>query len=379
MKGPRNNTPPKRTRKKALQPVGDPDDSRGFWHLMQKHVKWLAVHNYSEYTIETRQVYIRAFLVWADARGLKYPTEVTKPILEAFQQHLFHYRKANGDPLSWSSQSKHLIDVRMFFEYLAKENHIPFNPASSLQLPKQPQKLPKAILTADEVERVLAQPDVTTPLGLRDRAIFETLYSTGIRRIEVVRLNIDDLDVERRILAVREGKNQKDRFVPIGTRALIWIAHYVERARDQLSINLRERALFITAHGERLNPDSLTNYGRAYIEAAGIEKPGSCHLFRHSMATAMLNNGASIRYLQALLGHSSISTTQIYTRVSLKKLLEIHGKTHPAEKPDESEPKDKPKEGGTPSTEEGQQQPPASEPPESDAPGSDIDSWLDDE
>jgi integrase/recombinase XerD len=151
-----------------------------------------------------------------------------------------------------------------------------------MTLPKQPQKLPKAVLTADEVERVLAQPDVTTTLGLRDRAIFETLYSTGIRRIEVVRLNIDDLDVERRILAVREGKNQKDRFVPIGTRALVWIAHYVERARDQLSINLRERALFITAHGERLNPDSLTNYGRGYIEAAGIDVVFAANAFRKS-------------------------------------------------------------------------------------------------
>ena len=243
------------------------------------------------------------------------------------------------------------------------------------------------MLTADEVERVLAQPNVTTPLGLRDRAIFETLYSTGIRRIEVVRLNIDDLDVERRILAVREGKNQKDRFVPIGVRALVWIAHYVEQARDRMLLNRNERALFITAHGDRLNPDSLTGYGRAYIEAAGIEKPGSCHLFRHSMATAMLNNGASIRYLQALLGHTSITTTQIYTRVSLKKLLEIHGKTHPAEKPAEAEPKqeqptDAPEnEGSAPP--EGSTTPESdsaeSDSPDSEPPASDIDSWLDDD
>ena len=353
------NTPPKRVRKKPLAPVGDPDDPLGFWYLMQKHLKWLAVHNYSEYTARTREVYIRAFLLWADARGIQYPTQVTKPILEAFQQHLFHYRKANGDPLSWSSQSKHLVDVRMFFEYLAKENHIPFNPATSLELPKQPQKLPKAVLTVDEVERVLAQPDTTNPLGLRDRAIFETLYSTGIRRIEVVNLDIDHLDVDRRVLAVRQGKNQKDRFVPIGMRALVWIARYVEQARDKLLLNLNERALFVTMHGERLNPDSLTGYGREYIEAAGIDKPGSCHLFRHSMATAMLENGAGIRYLQAILGHSSITTTQIYTRTSLKKLLEVHGKTHPAEKPDE------PKDSDVPERRE-------------DPPASDLDSWLDD-
>ncbi len=297
-KGPRKNTPPKRSRKTPLKPVGDADDPRGFWFLLQKHLKWLAVHNYSEYTIRTREVYIRTFLVWADERGLRYPTEVTKQILESFQQHIFHRRKVNGAPLSWSSQSKHLGDVKMFFEYLAEENHIPFSPAASLKLPKQPKKLPKAILTPDEVERVLAQPDTTTTLGLRDRAIFETLYSTGIRRIELVRLDIDDVDVERRVLAVRLGKNQKDRFVPIGVRALVWIARYVEYARDELLIDLNSRALFVTAHGDRINPDTLTGYGRTYIEAAGIEKPGSLHLFRHSMATAMLENGAPIRYLQ---------------------------------------------------------------------------------
>jgi site-specific recombinase XerD len=127
-------------------------------------------------------------------------------------------------------------------------------------------------------------------------------------------------NVERRVLAVREGKNQKDRFVPIDMRALVWIARYVEQAREQLQWNLNERALFISIHGERLNPDSLTNYGRSYIESAGTQKPGSCHLFRHSMATAMLENGAGIRYLQAILGHTNLTVTQIYTRTSLKKV-----------------------------------------------------------
>jgi integrase/recombinase XerD len=166
-----------------------------------------------------------------------------------------------------------------------------------------------------------------------------------------------------------EGKNQKDRFVPIGMRALVWIARYVEEARDQMLLNMNERALFITIHGDRLNPDSLTGYGRSYIESAGIKKPGSCHLFRHSMATAMLENGAGIRYLQAILGHTNLNTTQIYTRTSLKKLLEVHGKTHPAERPDDVDAPTTP-----PPNQDGAQEPSPSDPP-----ASDLDCWLDDD
>ena len=328
---------PKRA-KQPLTPVGDPDDPRGFWYLLQQNLVWLRVHNYSEATIATREKYIRMFLRWTVQRELRYPTQVTKPILESFQRHLFHHRKADGQPLAWSSQISHLREVRQFFEYLAKENHIPFNPAASLELPKQPQSLPKAVLSADEAELILQQPDTTTPLGLRDRAILETFYSTGIRRMEVVNLNLEHLDAARHVLMVRRGKGQKDRFVPIGPRALLWIARYVEHAREKLLVDLKYPALFVTARGDRLDPDSLTEYARRYIKASGVNKPGACHIFRHSMATLMLENGADIRYIQAILGHSSLNTTQIYTRTSLKKLLEIHRNTHPAERPDEDPP-----------------------------------------
>lgn len=327
----------KKRTKQPLHPVGDPDDVRGFWYLLQQNLMWLRVHNYSEATIATREKYIRMFLRWALERELRYPSQITKPILESFQRHLFHYRKKDGNPLAWNSQISHLREVRQYFEYLAKENHIPFNPAASLELPKQPQTLPKAVLSADEAERVMQQPDLTTPHGLRDRAILEVFYSTGIRRMEVCNLNIEHVDVNRRVLEIRQGKGKKDRFVPIGMRALLWIARYVEHAREKLLLDPKEPTLFVTIHGDRMNPDSLTEYVRRYIKESGVTKEGSCHLFRHSMATLMHDNGADIRHIQAILGHANLNTTQIYTQTSLKKLLEVHDKTHPASRDDDED------------------------------------------
>ncbi len=222
-------------------------------------------------------------------------------------------RKANGQPLSWSSQTLHLTHVNQFFRYLVKMNHLPFNPAAELELPKQPKSLPKPILSLDEVERVLAQPDTTTALGLRDRAILETFYSSGLRRAELCRLRLDEVDVSRRAIFIRLGKGQKDRYVPVGVRALVWIARYVEHARDKLLLDAKEPTLFLTKDGQPLSPDSLTEYARRYLRSSGVNKAGACHIFRHTMATLMLENGAEIRYLQAILGHERLETTQIYT------------------------------------------------------------------
>ncbi len=220
--------------RKPMQPFGDATDPRGFWLLLQAHTTWLQVHNYSQATIKKRAVYVRSFALWCLERDLLQPRVITKPIIESFQRSLFRHRKKNGQPLAWSGQHLHLKEVRTFFAWLTKLNHIPFNPAAEIELPKQPKTLPKAILTADEVEQVLSQPDATTPLGLRDRAILETFYSTGIRRAEMCALKLDDIQVDRKALFVNQGKGNKDRYVPIGMRALVWIARYVEQARDKL-------------------------------------------------------------------------------------------------------------------------------------------------
>jgi len=212
---------------------------------------------------------------------------------------------------------------------LAQKNHILYNPASELILPKVPKQLPKDVLTPDEMETVLNQPDITSLFGLRDRAIMETLYSTGIRRLELVNLTIFNVDQTRGTLFVQQGKGNKDRFVPIGERALAWINKYLEEVRGELLVDPNVTTLFITYLGEGFHPNKLTAVIRNYIKQADIGKSGSCHLFRHTMATQMLDNGADVRFIQELLGHACLDTTQRYTHVSINKLKEIHTATHP--------------------------------------------------
>ena len=206
------------------------------------------------------------------------------------------------------------------------------NPASELELPKIGRPLPKDILNEKETEAVVSVPDVKPPLGLRDRAIMETIYSSGIRRQEAVNLDVYDLDVIRGILRIRHGKGNKDRVVPIGDRALAWVQKYQAQVRPTLVVDHQEAALFLGSEGERLTGPHLGKVVRNYIKQAEIGKAGSCHLFRHSMATGMLENGADIRYIQMILGHASLETTQIYTQVSINKLKEIHKATHPAKR-----------------------------------------------
>jgi integrase/recombinase XerD len=209
------------------------------------------------------------------------------------------------------------------------QNHLLYNPASELELPRLEHRLPQHVLTTSEVEQVIAQPDVSEPMGVRDRAILETFYSTGMRRSELMSLSLFDLDRERGTVMIRQGKGKKDRMIPIGERALNWIDRYQNEVRAELVIGRDNTTLFLTNLGEMFTPDRLTQVVRRYVDAANLGKTGSCHLFRHTMATLMLENGADIRYIQAMLGHAELSTTQIYTRVSIRKLKEIHTATHP--------------------------------------------------
>ena len=196
-------------------------------------------------------------------------------------------------------------------------------------MPRLEFRLPKAVLTVHEAEIVLAQPNIGDPLGLRDRAILETFYSTGMRRSELIHLSLYDLDRERSTIMVRQGKGKKDRMVPIGERALSWIAKYLGEVRPTLVLEPDDGTLFQTARRAAVLDDRLSQLVREYVDKAAMGKRGSCHLFRHTMDTLMLEGGADIRFIQAMLGHAELSTTEIYTRVSIRKLQEIHAATHP--------------------------------------------------
>jgi integrase/recombinase XerD len=326
---------PRKGQKQLPKIIGDPSDPHGFAALSSAFFEWMRVKNYSERTVENRQHYLERFTVWCIERGITQPAEVTKALLERYQRHLYHYRKENGQPLTFGSQFTHLVPVRAFFKWCARSNHTLYNPAGELEMPRLEKRLPKHVLTASESDRVLNQANVTDPLGLRDRAILETFYSTGMRRRELSGLKLYDLDIERGTIMVRQGKGKKDRMIPIGSRALAWIDKYVLEVRPTLARQPDDGTLFLSNQGDTFSPNRLTQMVREYVDGAQLGKSGACHLFRHTMATLMLENGADIRFIQAMLGHAELSTTQIYTQVSIRKLKEIHSLTHPArlEKP----------------------------------------------
>ena len=318
-----------------LPPQGDPNDPYGWHVLTEGFLEWMGVQNYSPRTIHGRRTYLKYFVAWALERGLTRPAEVTKPILERYQRHLFHHRKSDGEPMGVRSQHARLVPVRAFFKWAARANHILYNPASEIDLPRLDHRLPKHVLNPSEVEKLLQGCDLDPAsdpggLGIRDRAILETFYSTGMRRSELMNLKLHDIDLERGTLFIRQGKGRKDRMVPVGDRALAWIVRYRDEIRPRYAREPDDGTLFLTNLFEPFTPNRLTQLVRDYINAAELGKSGSCHLLRHTCATLMLEGGADIRFIQQLLGHAELSTTQIYTQVSIQKLKQVHTACHPS-------------------------------------------------
>ncbi len=300
--------------------------------MMAAYLEALQVKGQTEASVESRGPVLNYFAARCEERGLVRSSEVTRPILQRYQRWMFYYRKKNGQPLGISTQYTRLMVVTVFFRWLTRNNFLLYNPASELELPRTEKRLPKAILTIEEVEKVLAQPDLRDPLGVRDRAIMEVLYSTGIRRKELVGLTIFGFDPDRGTLWIRLGKGKKDRVVPVGERAMLWVDKYLREVRPSLVMEPDDGFLFLSGDGLPLTPGHLSDSVRRYVDAAGIGKRGSCHLFRHTMATLMLEGGADTRYIQQMLGHENLASTQLYTQVSIKKLKDSHTATHPAAK-----------------------------------------------
>ncbi len=332
------------------EPVGDPNDPQGMAVLLARFFEWMRVKNYSEKTVLCRQSVLARFIRWAEDRGVVRPNEVTTPILERYQRYLYHFRKKNGDPISFRTQHGNLVPLRAWFKWLARNNHILYNPASEMELPKLGHRLPKHVLTVNEAEQIINIPNVTESLGVRDRAILETLYSTGIRRMEVVNLRLYDVDYDRGTIMVRQGKGQKDRMVPIGERAIAWIERYVAEVRPILEAGATEdNTLFLTDLGQPFTPNQMTALVREYVNASNVGKPGACHLWRHTAATVMHDAGADIRHIQVFLGHARLTTTEIYTQVSIRQLKAIHAACHPSsrlKRPEKDPEKPRSDEGG---------------------------------
>jgi integrase/recombinase XerD len=307
----------------------DRSDPRSLSFLMAKWLERLSERAYAARTVEAHAWALHTFLVWAEERDLVRPEEITRPVLESYQRWIYHYRQKNEKPLSIRSQRQRLGSLQRFFGWLCRSDHLGANPAADLELPRhQPRSLPKA-LTPDEIRLLMSVPDLSDPLGIRDRAILELFYASGLRRGAVANLNLEDIDLERGVLFSRKGKGGRDVIVPIGPNASGWLERYLNEVRPLLASPVRERALFVTGYGERFSPRYLGKWVRQCLKQAGVER-GGCHVLRHSCATHMHDNGADIRFIQQMLGHASIESTQIYTAVSVEKLKEVHARTHPS-------------------------------------------------
>lgn len=287
------------------------------------------VRGYSEKSLVASRSALALFARWLAERGVTVAGEVTPAMIERYQRQIYYTRKANGQSLSLLTQRKYLETIKGLFRHLVRQRRIAHNPAGEIEMPRAHRRLPRGVLSVDEVETVLAQTGAFGLRGVRDRAILEVLYATGIRRSELANLALYDIEFAQGTLMVRKGKGGKDRLIPIGERALRWTDRYLREVRPQLVIDGSDTTLFLTDHGQPFVNNRLSDLVKAYLERSGIDKPGVCHLFRHTMATQMLENGADLRYIQAMLGHAKLETTAIYTQVAIGQLKAVYERTHP--------------------------------------------------
>ncbi|KRN18716.1 site-specific tyrosine recombinase XerD [Lacticaseibacillus camelliae] len=226
-----------------------------------------------------------------------------------------------------TSQSRMISAMRKFYRYLLREERVKADPMALVDSPKPAKHLP-ATLNGPEIDALMAAPDVNKPLGMRDRAIFELMYATGLRVSEVVNLRLDQLHLSLNLLEVT-GKGDKQRIVPVSPQAVDWVNQYLHDSRPRLIKSGKPSVVFVNFHGHQLTRQGIWKNLKAYIADIGIQKDVTPHTLRHSFATNLLENGADLRVVQELLGHADISTTQIYTHLSNKKIMTVYHQTHP--------------------------------------------------
>lgn len=297
--------------------------------------EWLQVNNFSKATRRSYRIYLNKFLNYLTSQDIDNLNDITPSDVYGYQTFLYYAQSIYNKPLSILTQSNALNVTRTFFRYLTDSGQLVFDPSAGLQMPKKPHTLPVA-LSIKQVQELLNQPDTKTALGFRDRTILETLYVSAIRNSELRNLDIYDLDQGANRLHIREGKGGKSRMVPLGTIAVNYLKEYLLTFRPQLIGSREEQSLFLSKSGRRINQADLIMMVRKYGELCGLHERITPHVLRHSCATHLLKNGADIRYIQQLLGHSSIVSTQIYTHVETGDLKQVHARCHPRESFDDS-------------------------------------------
>lgn len=279
---------------------------------------------------------LRSFSRWVEKKGIGSLFDLTTHQLRDYLLHLSlrpsqkNRRGRKEKLLTPSAKNGQISALKKLFSYLTERGLLLTDPSLSLKRVKEPKRLPRNLLTPKEMMKVLAQIQGTDRVAVRDRTVFELMYSTGIRRAELWRLNVESVRLGERVLEV-DGKGEKFRLVPIGREAFRVLREYLESGRRQFK-DLGSSALFLSTQGGRVHPARLLVNFRRYARDAGVKKKVDLHCIRHMCATHMLQGGADVRYVQELLGHENLSTTQLYTKVDTSDLKRVQDRCHPRDK-----------------------------------------------
>jgi integrase/recombinase XerD len=279
-------------------------------------------------SVDDYLIHLRAFLGWLEEKGIELG-EVRTEDIQLHQNDVLAQKKKDGKPYSMGHHENRLIAIKSLFRFLYQRGYVLHDPASSLSFLRRENRIPRVILTPAEARKLLEAAKGKTPRELRDRAILETLYATGIRVSELSKLTPFDVDTEEKTLRILLGKGRKDRKVPLTDAAVEAIEVYLENGRPGLLHRAESPYLFLADKGGRLHRAVLSRIVQLYARRAKLKKHVTCHVFRHSVATHLLRGGADIRHIQKLLGHGSLHSTQRYTRVEISDLKRAIARAHP--------------------------------------------------
>jgi len=299
--------------------------------LIPIYLKHLKTLGRSYYTIRGAKYGLADLAKFLEEEKAPCLEDLTNDILYEYQQELAFRLTAKGRLLSLRTQGQSLGVVKAFTRFLKQKDYLVRDPGEAIKLPKKPKRLPKVILSHNEIQKLMDAPNIRTNKGYRNRIVLEILYDTAIRRSELSGIKINNLDLNAGFIHVR-GKGDKDRVVPLCKRVCRLVANYIMMVRPELLQGKDTGHLILNRWGQKMDPNSIWAVVKRCAYLAGIRKTVSTHTFRHTCATHMLKNGAPVRHLQEMLGHESLESTQLYTRVTINDLKKIHAKYHPGER-----------------------------------------------
>jgi integrase/recombinase XerD len=305
--------------------------SNHIWRCVHYYLKLCKARGQASDTLRGKYSGLKKFFMWCVTQNIRYIEQINLDVMDSYMEYLNCYRQTlKNTPLCLAQKRNLLTFVKTFIEKMHAKDILESNSLLYMELPSKGRTLPKALFTQIEIEKMLSFTLQFGTKGYRDRVIMETFYATGIRRTELLHLDIDDVNLSDNLLRVNYGKGRKERIVPISPRACEWIVLYLSQRRPMFASIASGSTLFLANNGKQYKPGKLSEMVGRYVRLSGMKRGGACHLFRHATATIMLDNGAELRHVQEMLGHADLSTTQIYTHVSRVKLSEVYNRSHPS-------------------------------------------------